>query len=93
MSFYLSSATGDSSLIEPASFTEKIDVRVTTLDIFDQENNIKKCKLLKLEAEGSEPEILNGARNFYLNASMLQSMAVWKEALMVRLPFQKLIIS
>lgn len=64
MSFYLSSATGDSSLIEPASFTEKIDVRVTTLDIFDQENNIKKCKLLKLEAEGSEPEILNGARNF-----------------------------
>lgn len=64
MKFYLSSAGGDSSLIKPKTYTQVIDVPVTTLDAYIQENHLKHCKLLKLEAEGAEPEILEGAREF-----------------------------
>ena len=64
MNFYLCSATGDSSLIKPQKFTEIVDVKVTTLDNFMAQENIIKCKLLKLEAEGWEPEILMGANSF-----------------------------
>lgn len=60
---YISSATGDSSLIEPRVFTDIIIINVTTLDQFFLENSIKKCKLIKIEAEGLEPEILEGAQN------------------------------
>lgn len=64
MKFYLASDNGDSSLIEPNNYTDFTYVRVTTLDNFQKKNNLKKCKLLKLEAEGYEPEILQGANNF-----------------------------
>lgn len=67
MRFYLCSATGDSSLVEPAEYTSVIDVEVTTLDKFAKENDITRCKLLKLEAEGWEPEILDGATEFLKN--------------------------
>jgi FkbM family methyltransferase len=60
---YISSATGDSSLIEPRFFTGVTIVNVTTLDQFFLENSIKQCKLIKIEAEGLEPEILEGAQN------------------------------
>ena len=64
MKFYLCSATGDSSLVETQNYTEIIEVEVTTLDNFAKLHNINSCKLLKLEAEGWEPEILNGAKDF-----------------------------
>ena len=62
MNFYVSSAGGDSSLIEPASQTERIlKVKTRKLDNFVFENRIDRIKLLKLEAEGFEPEILKGS--------------------------------
>ena len=64
MKFYLCSATGDSSLVETQNYTEVIEVEVTTLDSFAESHNINACKLLKLEAEGWEPEILDGAKDF-----------------------------
>lgn len=64
MKFYLCSATGDSSLVETQNYTEVIEVKVTTLDNFAKSYNIDHCKLLKLEAEGWEPEILDGAKDF-----------------------------
>tara|TARA_Y100001970_G_scaffold195818_1_gene238047 strand:+ start:286 stop:1152 length:867 start_codon:yes stop_codon:yes gene_type:complete len=64
MEFYLCSASGDSSLVEPKNYTDIIKVNVTTLDLFVAKNNIEHCKLLKLEAEGWEPEILDGAKEF-----------------------------
>lgn len=57
--FYLSSQGADSSLIEPKNYDEIIDVKVDKL-----ENLInRKIKCLKLEAEGAEPEIIEGIGN------------------------------
>ena len=57
--FYLSEDSADSSLIEPKKFVRKVDVKTKTL------NQIIKSdvKLLKVEAEGAEPEILLGLRD------------------------------
>lgn len=57
LTFFVSSQGADSSLIEPASYDEKIVVETRRLDSLID----KKIKLLKLEAEGAEPEILEGA--------------------------------
>lgn len=64
LDFYLCSKLGDSSFIKPRSYTEIIKVNVVKLDNFASSSGINKCKLLKLEAEGFEPEILIGANNF-----------------------------
>jgi FkbM family methyltransferase len=56
LEFYISSQGGDSSLIEPKKFDEKIISRVTRLE----EYVTSPIKCLKLEAEGAEPEILEG---------------------------------
>ena len=61
LNFYVCTENADSSLVEPPSYTEVIDVEVVRLDNLCNELGIKKIKLLKLEAEGYEPEILNGA--------------------------------
>ena len=62
--FYLKSGSGDSSLIEPAGgFKKIIQVPTTTLDDFVQEKNIKRIKFFKIEAEGAEPEVLEGSKN------------------------------
>lgn len=61
LNFYVCTENADSSLVEPPSYTEIIDVEVVRLDNLCNELGIKKIKLLKLEAEGYEPEILNGS--------------------------------
>jgi FkbM family methyltransferase len=58
--FYSASQTADSSLIEPAKYDEIIKVKNVTLDsqitIYP-----KIIDLIKIEAEGFEPEIIEGA--------------------------------
>ena len=50
-------------LIEPAGgFNEKIKISTITLDEYIAKNNIKEIKL-KIEAEGNEPEVLQGSKN------------------------------
>lgn len=62
--FYLKSDSGDSSIIEPSGgFTKKIQIKTITLNEYFLKNEIKKVKLFKLEAEGFEPEILQGSTN------------------------------
>ena len=56
MDFFLSSRTADSSLIEPANFDNRIIVSVERLEGYVDTT----VKALKLEAEGAEPEILEG---------------------------------
>lgn len=58
--FYLNSAEADSSLIEPASFDHVQDVPCGRLDELVLDRPIK---LLKVDAEGAEPEVLRGARD------------------------------
>ena len=58
LSFYIKSDTADSSLHEIEGASEVVDVRTIRLD---EALPSKRYKLLKLEAEGAEPEILEGA--------------------------------
>lgn len=54
--FYVSSQGADSSIIEPIKFDQKISIDANLLSDYVD----KEVKLLKLEAEGAEPEILEG---------------------------------
>lgn len=61
MTFYLNSDTGDSSLVEPPKYFDAVKVKVVLLDDILKKYDISKVKLLKIEAEGFEPEVLQGA--------------------------------
>ena len=61
LDFFIATSNGDSSLIKPKNFQEIIKVEVIRLDQLMNELKLEKVKLLKLEAEGFEPEILIGA--------------------------------
>lgn len=69
MDFYIKSYTGksggDSSLIEVNNYEQKIKIDTTTLDEIIEPLN-KNVKLIKVEGEGAEPEILEGL-NKHLN--------------------------
>jgi len=59
LKFYVASDTADSSLIEIQNFTNVIEVDVTRLDMVIPAE--VRIKLLKVEAEGAEPEVLMGS--------------------------------
>lgn len=59
---FLSSEHNNSSLIEPLDgWTEQASVLVITLQTLMSRAGVSRIDFLKLEAEGYEPEILNGA--------------------------------
>lgn len=58
MTFYVSSKGADSSLIEPPAYDSIIKVATRRLDRLV---DFPRIKLLKIEAEGAEPEALEGA--------------------------------
>ena len=61
LEFYLKDEFGDSSIIPIKNFSEKISIQAITLDkIIDKIKN--PIKLIKIEAEGAEPEILQGLK-------------------------------
>jgi len=64
VNFYISERSGDSSIIEPNSYTKIINIETTTMDIIFPDLQIDRCKLFKIEAEGFEPEILEGSKFF-----------------------------
>lgn len=62
--FYLNTAEADSSLFPPDRIQDTITVRKVTLDSFFEEiGSPSTIRLLKVEAEGMEPEVLTGAIN------------------------------
>lgn len=68
ITLFSANETGDSSAFQTSSATESFWVSSCTLDEFIQNKLFQVCedthiKLLKLEAEGGEPEILLGALN------------------------------
>ncbi len=52
---------GDSSLFKIQDYSSTKEVESVTLEKFVEECNLKKIHVLKIEAEGAEPEILEGA--------------------------------
>lgn len=63
LTFYSKTASADSSAIEMNGFDTVVEVDAITLDDYCRQKNIKDIFLLKLEAEGAEPEVLEGARD------------------------------
>ena len=59
--FFVSVKGADSSVIEPRNWTEKTKTRLARLDTLINDMKITKVKLLKVEAEGFEPEVLSGS--------------------------------
>jgi FkbM family methyltransferase len=60
LTFYLKTSTADSSLLPIEDYDNKIVVNAVSLDeVLDH----RPYRFLKLEAEGAEPEILEGAKN------------------------------
>ena len=64
VNFHISERSGDSSIIKPKSYTKIINVETTTMDNIFPNLEIDRCKLFKIEAEGFEPEILEGSKFF-----------------------------
>ncbi len=62
--FYVNDKHASSSFIEPPNYTKIIDISAVTLA---SEYPYRKIKLLKLEAEGAEPEVLYGAATILNN--------------------------
>lgn len=60
LKFYVNEKDADSSIIKPRNYQSIRKINVIKLDDFLKTLEIKKIKLLKLEAEGFEPEILEG---------------------------------
>jgi FkbM family methyltransferase len=58
LSFYVDSESASSSLIEPPTYSGIIKISARRMD---QLNLPARIKLLKVEGEGAEPEILKGA--------------------------------
>ncbi|MCK8516996.1 FkbM family methyltransferase [Methylonatrum kenyense] len=61
MDLFEKNDTGDSSLFQTENFASRKRIITRTLDELVKNSGEEKIKLLKLEAEGAEPEILQGA--------------------------------
>lgn len=57
---YLESAGASTSLLESGNYSKSMEIPTIRLDEFMLKKNIAKIKLLKVEAEGAEPEVLKG---------------------------------
>jgi FkbM family methyltransferase len=70
--FYLSTENAESSLFPPAGQSTCIELETRTLDSFLEEiETPAKIKLIKIEAEGMEPEVINGALRTLTRAEYL----------------------
>ncbi|WP_269583820.1 FkbM family methyltransferase [Roseibium sp. Sym1] len=63
LQFFEKSDSADSSLIEFGDYNSVTRVATTTVDEYCAANGIDRIKYLKIEAEGAEPEALEGAVN------------------------------
>jgi FkbM family methyltransferase len=70
LKFWVDSKSASSSLIEPPYFTEVIKVNSSR---FDELEGLGRIKLLKVEGEGAEPEILFGAQKFLKNIQFISA--------------------
>jgi FkbM family methyltransferase len=62
LTFFHAMGSADSSIIEPEEFTYSSIQKAVTLDWALSKYSIDAIKVIKCDAEGAEPEVLNGAR-------------------------------
>ena len=63
LDFYERNQNGDSSIFSPDDESRKVSITTSTLDYEMDKPGIGEIQLLKLEAEGAEPEILAGGKS------------------------------
>jgi len=68
--FYLNDEFGDSSIIPMENYTEVKNIQTITLDSIISKIQ-KKIKLIKIEAEGFEPEVLEGLKKYIRNVEYI----------------------
>jgi len=68
--FFVNDSFASSSFIQPPEFTEVIEIPASTLNV---EFPTQKIRLLKLEAEGAEPEVLEGASEVLKNIDYISA--------------------
>ncbi len=68
--FYVNDSSASSSFVEPPEFTEIAHIAASTLSA---EFPSQQIRLLKLEAEGAEPEVLEGALNILGNIDYISA--------------------
>lgn len=68
--FYVNDAHASSSFIQPPEYTEIISIPASTLSAQFPD---QKIRLLKLEAEGAEPEVLQGASGILHNIDFISA--------------------
>lgn len=61
LKFYSKPESADSSVIEIEEFSDVTTIEAITLSGYVKRHKIQSIRLLKLEAEGAEPEVLQGA--------------------------------
>lgn len=61
LKLYSKAGTADSSLIPIEDYDSVFTVPTTTLDDYVRDHGIERIEVLKVEAEGAEPEVLHGA--------------------------------
>ena len=73
--FYYKPEFGDSSFLNMGDYESSYKCEVKTLDSLIEEIDLrdKKIKLFKVEAEGAEPEVLNGAINTLKNIEYISA--------------------
>lgn len=68
--FFLNNKTGDSSFL-PENLDDKNFIEIETCTLDSMIMHIDRIGLIKLEAEGAEPEILEGAKNSLLKTRFI----------------------
>lgn len=73
--FYYKPEFGDSSLVEMAGYTKKYQVQVSRFSTIMEKLQLgdQKIKLVKLEAEGFEPEIISGMGSYLKNIEYISA--------------------
>jgi len=87
--FWIDSRSASSSLIQPPTYSEITDVRAIRLD---ELQGLGRIKLLKVEGEGAEPEILLGAKGILNNIQYI-SVDVGPERGVDQVPTRSEVIS
>ena len=77
-SLYISSLGGDTSLSEPESYDEVVEVNTERLSTWLSRQDIDKIKLIKLEAEGMEPEIIKGSEEILSKVEYIAADLGWE---------------
>jgi len=71
LTFYSKPDTADSSVFEQTNIVSKKEIKTTTIDKYMADAGITDIAVLKIEAEGAEPEVLLGAEEALTRAKFV----------------------